>query len=164
LWRCEGADLLGYPHKPHLFELAEPIYAPSLYQPGICFKLSPINPRSRVRNYQRLFETFQGISNATRKFYLHLPAQDFYTEVELINEDNYRFFMAKPWKAICDYVYCYKKDWKNIHPLLFSLRIDREDLVRPTDEEIEILDEYYHQRRLSIFLKGIKKDLSNKNK
>ena len=78
----------------------------------------------------------------------------------LIAENNYRFFMAKPWKAICDYVFCYKKDWDNLEPLLESLRINREDLPMLRDEEIQLLDEYYHHSRLSRFLKGIKQDLS----
>jgi hypothetical protein len=67
--------------------------------------------------------------------------------------------MAMPWRAICDYVYCYKKDWGGLRPLLESLRINREALPKPRGEELELLDEYYHHRRLSHFLKGIQRDL-----
>ena len=63
--------------------------------------------------------------------------------------------MAKPWKAICDYIYCYKKNWHSLGPLVESLRIEVENLPMLRSEEIQLLDEYYHHRRISRFLKGV---------
>ena len=92
--------------------------------------------------------------------YLHLPIENFYTEVELVADGEYHFFMAKPWKAICDYVFCYKKEWRGIEPLLKSLRIDLEDIPKLNDDEIRLLQDYYQQRRLTGFLKAIQRDLT----
>lgn len=144
--------------KPHPFELAQRIYGPSY-----------ISLESALSFHQLIPETVYSITSTSAKrskefqtplgvfSYLRLPLENFYLDVELISTDDYQFFMAKPWKAICDYVYCYKKDWNSLAPLQESLRIALEDLPRPSDEEIELLDEYYHHKRLSLFLKYIKK-------
>lgn len=152
---------LGYTTKPHPFELAQYIYGPSYIslESALAYhKLIPeaVHTITNVcTNRSKEFHTPLGVFS-----YLHLPLENFYTEVELITENNYRFFMAKPWKAICDYVFCYKKDWKNLDPLLKSLRINREDLPMLQDEDIELLDEYYHHQRIKKFLKGIKRDIT----
>lgn len=146
--------------KPHPFELAQYIYAPSY-----------ISFESALAYHQLIPEAVYVITSAcakrSKKFhtpigvfsYLHLPAENFYTEVELITENNYRFMMAKPWKAICDYIYCYKKNWDDLQPLMSSLRINRDDLPALNEQEIEILENFYHHRRISRFLKKIARDL-----
>jgi hypothetical protein len=67
--------------------------------------------------------------------------------------------MAKPWKAICDYIFCYKKIWDSLESLLESLRIDPENLPILSLEEKERLDEYYQQSKVSRFLKMIRENL-----
>ena len=146
--------------KPHPFELAQYIYAPSY-----------ISLESALAYHQLIPEAVYVITSAcarrSKKFntpigvfsYLHLPAENFYTEVELITENNYRFMVAKPWKAICDYIYCYKKNWDNLLPLMKSLRINRDDLPALQEKEIEILENYYHHSRITRFLKNITRDL-----
>jgi hypothetical protein len=76
----------------------------------------------------------------------------------LITENGYSFFMAKPWKAICDYVFCYKKEWDSLVPLEQSLRISLDDLPLLRDEEIALLNEYYHHSRIARFLKGVQNE------
>ena len=151
------ADNTRYFTKPHPFELAQYICGPSY-----------ISLESVLSFHKLIPETVYTVTSATTKrshefktplglfSYLHLPLENFYTEVELITENNYPFFMAKPWKAICDYIYCYKKDWNTLRPLLESLRINQEDLPFLSDEKIGLLDEYYHHARISRFLKGVK--------
>jgi hypothetical protein len=158
-------DLIGYFTKPHPFELAQYIYGPSY-----------ISLESALSYHQLIPEAVYGITSVcvkrSREFhsplgvfsYLNLPASNFYTEVDLIVENNYHFFIAKPWKAICDYVFCYKKNWNSLEPVLESLRINREDLPMLQVEEIQLLQDYYDHNRLSRFLKGIKKDLGVENK
>lgn len=154
-------DEAGYLTKPHPYELAQFIYGPSY-----------ISLESALSFHQLIPETVYTVTSTTGKrskefqtplgvfSYLRLPLENFYTEVELIEENGHKFFMAKPWKAICDYVFCYKKNWSNLKPLLESLRINREDLPVLRNEEIQLLDEYYHHERVSRFLKGIQRDLS----
>lgn len=87
--------------------------------------------------------------------YLHLPEKNFYIGVERFEESGSPFLIAKPWKAICDYVYCYKKEWTSMGPLRESLRIDLERLPALNQDEIQLLDEYYHQHRISRFLAAL---------
>lgn len=155
-------DKMGCVTKPHPFELAQYIYGPSY-----------ISFESALSFHRLIPETVYTVTSATGKrskefqtplgafSYLHLPIENLYTQVELIKENDYQFFMAKPWKAICDYVYSYKKNWTSLEPLSESLRINLEDLPILRDEEIQLLEEYYHNTRLDRFLKGIRKDLNN---
>lgn len=147
---------IGYFIKPHPFELAQHIYG-----------LSYISLESALSYHRLIPETVYGVTSVSAKrskefrtplgifSYLNLPIESLYMGVELITENNYRFFMAKPWKAICDYVYCYKKNWNSLNPILQSLRINREDLPLLRDEEIDLFKDYYHHNRLNRFLKGI---------
>jgi hypothetical protein len=147
----------GHLTKPHPFELAHFIYAPSYisfesalsYHGFIPEAVYSITCACTKRN--KAFETPLGKFN-----YLKLPVKNFYIAVELMTEGSYHFFMAKPWKAICDYIVCYKKEWRSIDPLIKSLRIQWEDFPGITYEEIELLDEYYHHKRMTRFLKSIK--------
>jgi predicted transcriptional regulator of viral defense system len=157
---CLGERLAGN-RKPHPFVAAQRIYSPSY-----------ISLESAMAYHQLIPEAVYTITSVTTKRknefnnslgnfnYEHLPVKNFYLEVELINENNEQLFMAKPWKAIGDYIYCYKKEWRNLEPLLKSLRVERENLPSLRHEEIEELIDYYQHRRLTRFFNDIKKELS----
>lgn len=147
---------IGCLKKPHPFELAQYIYGPSYISlesalsfygliPEAVYTVTSVTCR-RAKEFQTPLGQFS---------YLHLPEENFFTEVNIIEENGYRFFVAKPWKAICDYVYCYKKECVELFPLLDSLRIDRDTLPVLRSEEIQRLDDYYHHARISRFLKNI---------
>lgn len=87
--------------------------------------------------------------------FMPVPAPSFYTEAMLIRDEAQPFLIAKPWRAICDYVYCYHKQWTTLDPLSDSLRIDLSTLPALRSEEAQILDEYYHRQAVSRFLKGV---------
>lgn len=144
----------------HPYELAQFIYGPSYISLESALGFHNLIPEAiytvtsattkRSKNFQTPFGLFS---------YLHLPQENFYLQVELIRGNGQQFLMAKPWKAICDYVYCYKKNWKSLKPLSDSLRIDIEALPYLHEEEIQLLDEYYHHSRISHFLKALQRDL-----
>ena len=150
---------MGYLEKPHPFSLAQFIYAPSY-----------ISLESALSYYELIPEAVYAITSVTAKrsntfntpfgefTYHHLPEANFYTEVQIIKDDNYLFFVAKPWKAICDYIFCYKKNWHSLEPLENSLRINIEDLPSISIEEFELLGEYYHNSSVNRFLKAIKNE------
>jgi hypothetical protein len=151
--------LLGYSKKPHNFELAQIIYAPSY-----------ISLESALSYHQLIPEAVYGITSVCAKrsksfatplgtfSYLHIPLENFYTAVERITEPNL-FFMAKPWKAICDYVFCYKKEWRSLEPLSNSLRISNEDLPVLEYENMEALKDYYRSKRIDKFLHAVIREL-----
>lgn len=148
---------LGYSKKPHPFELAQHIYSPSY-----------ISLESALSFHQLIPEGVYTVTSVTNKrakefktplghfSYQHLRSENFYTSVELVNQNEYQFLIAKPWKAICDYLFCYKKNWINLTPLIDSLRLNLENLPLLSYEEHQQLDEYYCAARISRFLRGIK--------
>ncbi len=152
---------MGYLKKPHSFELAQYIDGPSYISLESALNYHHLIPEavytttSAMGKRSKEFATPLGIFS-----YRPVPLEELYTEVELIEENGYKFFMAKPWKAICDYVFCYKKDWISLEPLLNNLRINMENLPALRKEEIQLLDEYYHHARVNRFLKGVQRDLS----
>jgi hypothetical protein len=154
-------ERLGCPTKPHPFVLASYLYGPSYISLESALAYHKLIPEA-------VYTTTSVCSKRAKEFntplglftYAHLPAENFYSGVELIDENNHRFFIAKPWKAICDYIFCYKKEWNSLEPLLSSLRIDYEDLPVLRDAEKAELEEYYHHRRLTRFLSGITRELT----
>lgn len=142
--------------KPHPFELAQYIYGPSYISLESALSYHNLIPEavytttSATTKRAKDFETPLGLFS-----YLRLPLENFYTEVELIHDNNYHFFLAKPWKAICDYIYCYKKNWKSIKELVENLRLNQENLASLRPEEASLLNDYYRSARINRFLKGI---------
>jgi hypothetical protein len=161
---CLTEQMGGYSTKPHPFEVAQYIYAPSYISFESALSYHGLIPEavyvttSASAKRSKEFKTQLGVFT-----YLQLPLENFYTEVELRKENNHKFFMAKPWKAICDYVYFYKKEWKNIEPLIQSLRIEYGDLPTLNYDEVKKLEEYYGSKRITRFLKGLRKDLGIDN-
>ncbi len=153
----------GYRKKQHPFELAQYIYAPSYISFESALSYHGLIPEavytttSSTTKRSKIFDTPLGIFT-----YLHLPEENFYIEVMRIKSQANTFFMANPWKAICDYVYGHKHDWRNVNPLIDSLRIELVDLPKLSAEAISTLNDYYKSKRITRFLKGVKKDLEVK--
>lgn len=85
----------------------------------------------------------------------------FYSEVKrLTDESGNVFLMASPLKALADYVYVRKKNWKGIEPVVGSLRVEAEELKQVDRDSIEGLIHNYSNSRVKRFLEGIRKDLN----
>jgi len=147
---------IGYKEKIHPFALAQYIYGPSYISLESALNFHQLIPEA-------VYTTTCVSSKRSKEFttpiglfsFQHLPIINFYTGVERIIENGHTFMIASPWKAICDYVYCYKKNWRSIEPLIESLRIEPESLPNLRNEERQLLEEYYHHQRITRFLKGI---------
>lgn len=147
--------------KPHPFELAQRIYGPSYISLESALSYHNLIPEavyevtSVTSKRQNKFSTPLGIFS-----YLHAPQKNLFIEVDRIEENGRYFFMATPWKAITDYVFCYKKTWKSIDPIINSLRIELDDLAPLEQQTLIELNNYYNNRRVTLFLAGIKRDLN----
>ena len=142
--------------KPHPFELAQYIYGPSYISLESALSFHQLIPEAVYTITSVSLKRAKTFSTPLGNFsYQHLPIENFYLQVEIIQENGHPFFMAKPWKAICDYVYCYKKNWVNIGPLSENLRIHIDALPLLRAEEAQCLDDYYASARVSRFLKGV---------
>lgn len=143
-------------NKPNPLEIAQYIYGPSYISFELALSYHHLIPEavytitSACIKRTKEFHTPIGVFS-----YMCLPNDNFYLDVELIEQNNARFFIAKPWKAICDYVYFYKKDWEDRAPLYQSLRIEPEDLPPLDQTAKERLIDYYQQKRIQRFLKGV---------
>ena len=91
--------------------------------------------------------------------YRHVPSIVFYEGVERIEEQQEAYFMASPWKALCDYVYVHKKVWASVDPLIKSLRIDEQELQHAGREELLSLKQNTQSRLVHDFIDGVMKDL-----
>lgn len=143
-------------NKPHPFELAYYIYGPSYISLESALSFHQLIPEavhtitSVTTKRTKTFETPLGLFS-----YQHLPIENFFSQVDKVQENGALFFMAKPWKAICDYVYCYKKDWDTLEPLVDCLRINVDSLPVLGRDEAQWLESYYVSSRVSRFLKGV---------
>jgi len=144
-----------------LFETAQQIYGPSY-----------ISLESALAYHGWIPESVQTVTSAcmlrSRDFktpigefsYKHIPTKVFYDNVETIGSaDQGAFFMAKPLKALADYIYIYKKDWKDTSPAESSLRIDPERFKEVRKDEIRRLQQAYPSRRVQIFIKAVAEEL-----
>ena len=150
------SDQFGQHTKPHPFELAQFIYGPSY-----------ISFESALSFHQLIPEAVYGITSAciqrSKTFntpigiysYTKLPMLNFYLSVDLVSIDKTSFFIAKPWKALCDYVFYIKIEYKNLSVLCESLRIDLDELPLISKQEIAQLNAYYRNQRVSRFLAGL---------
>ena len=89
-----------------------------------------------------------------------VPQETFYVEVTRVEaEDAGSFLLASPLKALADYVYVHKCDWRSARPGVESLRVDEASLVGVAASSFETLLANYSSRRVRRFLEGLRKDL-----
>jgi predicted transcriptional regulator of viral defense system len=155
---CLGKNLTQ--EKPHPFALAEKIYWPSY-----------ISFESALAHYGLIPEAVYNITCATSKraanfttpygnfSYIKMPTVNFFAQVEKVIEGKAQFFIAKPWRAICDYMYYHKRNWIDLQPLFADLRIEQDDLPKITLAELTELENYYHNKRVSLFINYLKKNV-----
>ncbi len=150
-----GLYLLG-PHLTNLtihpYEVAQLIYGPSY-----------ISLESALSYHQLIPEAVYGITSVSIKrnktfataigvfSYASLPQKDFFIDVCRVKELS-SFFIANPFKALCDYVYCHKKDWVGSKPLIENLRIEIEDLPKLDIHLADALSQYYKTKRIDKFM------------
>ena len=105
----------------------------------------------------RVFETPLGYYD-----YVQISQSPLLAGVERIvgeRESSGSFYMAKPLKALADYVASRGKDWLGAEPLEESLRIDVDRLESLESKDFEELDGVYKSARARLFLAGLRKEL-----
>jgi len=145
-----------------LFSLAQRVYGPSY-----------VSLESALSYHGWIPEAVYGVAcvaiKKSRDFttpfglfsYRHIPLKPFYKYVErILTAEGNICFMAHPGKALADYVYIYKKNWRNPAPAVKSLRIDQEQLNRLTRQACDELSDCYASVRVRTFLAGVKKELA----
>ncbi len=159
-----GLYLLGEKHRRHslnLFVLAQKIYGPSY-----------ISFESALAEQQWIPEAVYSISSACLKrsknfntplamfSYHKVICDSFLSQVKIISTEEGNYFIATPWRALADYVYVHQSNWKGLHPLIHSLRIEEESLLQSNKADLQELLEIYPHHGVQRFLKGALKELS----
>lgn len=92
--------------------------------------------------------------------YVQIAQRPLLAGVERIcDESSASSLVAKPLKAIADYVAARGVDWQGIEPLEESLRIERENLYSLTAGDFDELEGVHRSLRARRFLAGLRKEL-----
>jgi hypothetical protein len=92
--------------------------------------------------------------------YKRIPQAMFFCGVDTVLIDGASALQARPLKALADYVYSYKLEWKDREPLIESLRIEEDELETLTAGDFEsIQGNYRTAQNVEAFLAGLRKDL-----
>ena len=159
-----GLYCLAPPYQRHpvnLYQVAQYIYGPSYVSMDSALSYHGWIPEA-VRSLtmacvkkSRDFLTPLGAFSFKR-----IPVQVFYSDVERMAPDKgVAFLMARPLKALADYVYVHKQDWKGFAPVVESLRVEPGYLETISTEELDSLSEGYQSKRVQRFIKALKRDL-----
>ena len=96
-------------------------------------------------------------------YFKRIPTPEFYCFVQRVEVSKHDvFFMAHPFKALLDYIYVNKKDWKTLGPAMNSLRIERGSFEALGADDFETLRGQYKNYRVQRFIKGVRKELGLK--
>ncbi|MFA5075240.1 MAG: hypothetical protein WC436_04010 [Candidatus Babeliales bacterium] len=148
---------------PNDFELALNIYGPSFISLESALSYHGWIPEAVYTTTcvtlkrSKEFETPLGVFS-----YRHVPSDQFYLGVEriLISPDII-IFMASPWRALADFIYTRKKNWKNIFELEADLRIENETLIESDQKMLELLIKNYPSQRVRNTFNKLFKNLKN---
>ena len=92
--------------------------------------------------------------------FVRVPQKLFYLQVMRVEKPGgHSYFLASPFKALADYVYVHKQDWRSTHPLVESLRIDASTLHQADVAALDELLKNYPSLRVRRFLRGLRKEL-----
>jgi hypothetical protein len=145
------------------FELAQWVYGPSYVSLESALAFHGLIPEAvptvtcACAKRSKEFKTPLGVFS-----YARLPLDELFIHVQRHpSGPGHWFLMAEPLKALTDYVYVYKKNWKTLQEAVTYLRLDVDELKSSiTHEKIAGLETYYGSRRMNVFLAGIRREFN----
>jgi predicted transcriptional regulator of viral defense system len=142
--------------------LSQNIYGPSYISMEYALSYRGLIPESVYTISNVSLNKSKHFSTPLGEFsYQRVPQKFFFSQVERIQGQGVGcFFVAQPLKALCDTLYCAKKNWTGLVDACTDLRIDQEDFPVLTGADIDELMENYRNTRVQRFLVSIKKDVS----
>jgi len=144
-----------------LFEVAQRVYGPSYISFESALSFHGWIPES-VRTVTSVsFGKSKEFTTAVGVFsFRHVPVNIFFEGVE---RQTSGVLIARPLKALLDYIYVYKKDWTGLRPVVESLRVDEGLLRKISRTEIRHYKLNYPQKRIHHFLMGLDKELTHEH-
>ena len=144
------------------FELAQFIYGPSYISFESALSYHEWIPERVSITCSATIKQTKSFNAPVGEFHFEkIPNDSFKLGVSYIKEENTKYLMADPWKAIADMIYCRKKRWESINDLKFDLRIEKECIKNhKLDLLAELSQTYSHKftrQTLQIFFKELRK-------
>ena len=90
--------------------------------------------------------------------FCRVPAHNFLVGVERVELYGTAFYVATPWRALTDYVYCYKKFWASMTELEEDIRLNVDEFPKLTKKLMSQLIMYYDCKRVTLFLTGLMRE------
>ena len=146
-----------YQKKPlSVYSLAEQIYGPSYISLETALSYSGWIPEAVYTCTSVCYRSAKEFATPLGMFsYKPVPQHTFYAEVERQKDkDGNVFFIATPAKALADYIYLHRLNWRGISDAMMSLRIDEEELLSVKQQELSRLLDNYKNGRIKRFLTG----------
>ncbi len=149
--------------KPDPLVVAQRIYGPSYISSEMALSYHGWIPEATYTITSVSLGRGQEFDTPLGRFsYTPVPQKVFYAEVERVQkEDGAGFLLARPLKALADYVYVHKCEWDSARPVIESLRVDEAALADIGRDPLDRLGANYTSRRVRRFLEGLRKDLTS---
>ena len=126
------------------FEMAQFIYGPSYISFESALSYHGLIPEAVYMTTSACVLRNKKFENTLGRFsYNRLPTENFFIGVDYVEQGDNRFLMASPWKALLDYIYYRKENWRDFSPIEESLRIELSELPKITRIELSNLKKYY---------------------
>ncbi|MDD3375035.1 MAG: hypothetical protein PHY73_04860 [Candidatus Omnitrophica bacterium] len=148
-----------------LFEVAQKIYGPSYISLESALAYHGWIPEAVHTVTSACVRRSKDFKTSVGNFsYCRVPLKIFYEGVETAGSARQGiFFIARPLKALADYVYVHKKEWEGLSPLVSSLRIDLENFRSVRKKEFLELKKTYPSKRVCCFIRSIEKELRDEH-
>lgn len=146
--------------KIDVFELAQFIYGPSYISFESALSYYGWIPESvPVTSSATIKQTRSFTTNVGTFSFEKVPNKIFSTGVTGIENDEAKFLMADPWKAITDIIYFRKKTWNNVQQLMQDLRIEPESILTSNLELLAVLAQDYPHKHVRDSARNILKSI-----
>lgn len=139
---------------PHSYISLESALSYHEWIPEEVVLVTSIVSTGRNRAFQTPFSEF---------VYYHIPINDYEFLTSVAREEiaNVPFFVASPLRALTDYVYVNKINYRGTDFLYKSLRIEKGYIKQIKIDELQTLKRVYRSKRVLNFLNNLIEELSN---
>lgn len=146
--------------KLNLFTLAQLIYGPSYISLESALSAHGWIPEAVYTTTSVSFGKSKEFNTPLGSFsYCRIPQKEFFAGVEKRTDDHGNtFLLAKPSKALADYVYLYKKVWSRPEDATRDMRIEYRNLQTIPDDELDLLAGNYRSRRVKRFIAAVRRE------
>jgi hypothetical protein len=152
MWRKELVtdELLAQMLVPESYVSMEFVLSQAAWIPEAVYAVTCVITEDRKRT----------INTEIKKFkYVYIPQKKYKAGVNRYDEGKYKYYKAKPLKALSDIICKRQEEWTALAPLHESYRIEYEDLEMLKSEDFDELHGAYGVSNVENFLEGIRKEL-----